>query len=141
MPKTDKLFEIIQKYLINDSSYYEIVKQMEPFLVYTNDISYPAYRLILDYMRDKINLRKKTIVGSVPEFLRYIGQKSFGFPDILLPILSDIRIPETGEEGRMVVTKENDLKTVATCAVLRDIISIDGGRLFNNIYYLSHFCL
>ena len=28
VPKTDKLFEIIQKYLINDSSYYEIVRQM-----------------------------------------------------------------------------------------------------------------
>ena len=67
---------------------------MEPFLVYTNDISYPTYRLILEYMRSKVDLRKKIIVGSVPEFLRYIGQKSFGFPDIILPIISNIKISE-----------------------------------------------
>ena len=137
VPKTDKLFEIIQKYLINDSSYYEIVRQMEPFLVYANDISYPTYRLILDYMRSKIDIRKKTIVGSVPEFLRYIGQKSFEYPDIILPILSKIQIPVTGESGRMIVTKEYDIKTVASCDVLRQLISIDGGKLFNNILSLD----
>lgn len=137
VPKTDKLFEIIQKYLINDSSYYEIVRQMEPFLVYTNDISFPTYKLILDYMRTKIDIRKKTIVGSVPEFLRYIGQKSFEHPDIILPILSNIQIPTTGEKGRMVVTKEYDIKTVSSCDVLRQILSIDGGKLFNNILSLD----
>ena len=137
VPKTEKLFKIIQKYLINDSSYYEIVRQMEPFLVYTNDISYPTYRLILEYMRSKVDLRKKIIVGSVPEFLRYIGQKSFGFPDIILPIISNIKIPATGEEGRNIVTKEYDIKSVATCNILREIISTDGGRLFNNILSLG----
>ena len=137
VPKTDKLFEIIKKYLINDSSYYEIVKQMEPFLVYTDDISYPTYRLILDYMRDKITARKKIIFASVPEFQRYVIQKSFEMPDIILPILADIVIPETGENGDLFVIKEYDIKSRSSSEILRQLISIDGGRLFNNILSLG----
>ena len=65
---------MVKKYIKNDSSYYAIIKYLEPFLIYTDDITYTQYRQIVEYMREKIRQRKKIIVGSVPEFLKFINQ-------------------------------------------------------------------
>ena len=141
VPKTDKLFEIMKKHFVNDSSYYEIIKQLEPFLIYTDDINYPTYRLIIEYMRERIPMRKKIIFESIPEFQRYVNQKSFENPDIILPLLDRINIPSTGEQARTVVVKEYNIKSDASIDILRDIISIDGGRLFNNILSMDMLAL
>ena len=125
IPKTLNLFEMVRKYIKNDSSYYAIIKYLEPFLIYTNDITYTQYQQIVEYMREKIRQRKKIIVGSVPEFFKFINQISYNIPSLILPL-----VPSGGEINIEKIKELYGIKLTASYAVLRDIISLDGGRLF-----------
>ena len=127
VPSTDILFEMIKNDIVNDSSYYAIIQYLEPFLVYTNDITYPIYRKIMEYMREKIAERKKIIMSNIPEFSKYINQKSYDNPDIILPLLST-----ANQVSKTKVTDSYKFSSVDSCDVLREINSIDGGRLFYN---------
>jgi hypothetical protein len=125
IPKTKDLFKLVEKYIENDSSYYAIIKYLEPFLIYTDDITYSQYKTIVEYMRDKIQQRKKIIVGSVPQFLNYINQISYAQPSLIIPLL-----PSSGLADAKTIIDLYDIKSSSSDDVMRDIISLDGGRLF-----------
>jgi len=60
IPKTRSMIRLIRKYVKNNFSYMGVVRYLEPFLVYSSDISYKQYLEIRFFIKEKIKeMRKK----------------------------------------------------------------------------------
>lgn len=62
MPKTRVLFRLIRKYIKDKLSFVEVVKELEPFMIYTSDISYKQHDEIRYFIKQKIADLKQEMV-------------------------------------------------------------------------------
>jgi hypothetical protein len=62
IPKTKTLFNLTKKYITGKVSLVDVIDYLEPFLVYTNDLSFMQYVEINKFINKKINDYNKTIV-------------------------------------------------------------------------------
>ena len=60
-PNTRVLFKIIKKYIQHKLSFVEIIKELEPFLIYTKDITYQQYNEIRFFLKQRISELHKQI--------------------------------------------------------------------------------
>jgi hypothetical protein len=60
VPSTEKLFNLIKKYIHGTLSVYKTITYLEPFLVYTRDVNYEQYKEIKSFINDKISDYNKT---------------------------------------------------------------------------------
>ena len=75
IPNTWNLIKLTRKYLQYDISFKNSVDILEPFLVYSNDITYPQYKQIRYFLRERIKELKKEIEASGEEFDKYKNAK------------------------------------------------------------------
>lgn len=54
IPKTRVIFRLLRKYIKNKMSFVEIVKELEPFLVYTDDITFNQFKEIRYYIKQQM---------------------------------------------------------------------------------------
>ena len=54
VPRTKDIFNLFKPYIKNGHSYIKIISQLEPFMIYGNDITYQQYEAIVKYM-DQVN--------------------------------------------------------------------------------------
>ena len=59
VPKTRFLIRLVRKYIKDKVSFIDVVKQLEPFMVYPSDVSYKQYVEINSLIRERINEIKK----------------------------------------------------------------------------------
>lgn len=65
IPKTKVLFELMKKYITGKLSIVDVVSYLEPFLVYTDDLTYMQYKEITKFIDEKISeFNKKYIERS-----------------------------------------------------------------------------
>jgi hypothetical protein len=65
IPKTKVLFDLMKKYITGKLSIVDIVSYLEPFLVYTDDLTYMQYKEITKFIDEKISeFNKKYIERS-----------------------------------------------------------------------------
>lgn len=64
IPKTRLIFNTIKKYITGKVSIVDIVEYMEPFLVYTDDITYILYTEIVNYIDFKISSYNKNFLDN-----------------------------------------------------------------------------
>jgi hypothetical protein len=62
IPKTKTLFNLTKKYITGKVSFVDVIDYLEPFLVYTNDLSYMQYVEINKFIDKKVSEYNKTIV-------------------------------------------------------------------------------
>ena len=55
IPKTRVLFNLMKKYITGKLSIVEVVSYLEPFLVYSDDLTYMQYVEIIDFISEKIS--------------------------------------------------------------------------------------
>ena len=55
IPKTRVLFELMKKYINGKLSIVDVVNYLEPFLIYTDDLTYKQYEEIIDFISTKIS--------------------------------------------------------------------------------------
>ena len=55
IPKTKILFNLMKKYITGKLSIVEVVSYLEPFLIYTDDLTYRQYVEITDFINSKIS--------------------------------------------------------------------------------------
>jgi len=58
IPKTKVLTEIVRKYVKDKLSFYHVIKEMQPFMVYSDNISYKQYLSVRKLIIDKIKQLK-----------------------------------------------------------------------------------
>ena len=126
IPRTKILFNIIKKYIDAKLTLCEVVKEMEPFLVYSDDLTYNQYRVMNKFIRKKINDYKKDYVASSREY-RFL-QSGKKFADKTWYSLFNIL---TTEKKR--VMEDNyglKMRGFTSSENYHRIMDIDGGRLF-----------
>lgn len=86
-PKTRVLLKIMEKYIKNNLSYVEMTKALEPFFIYSSDITYKTYASEIRYfIKTKIEEMKKNNAKKSAEYNAYKNTK-YNFEKELLPML------------------------------------------------------
>lgn len=62
IPKTRILFNLMKKYIIGKLSLLDVVSYLEPFLIYTDNLTYNQYKLIVQFINEKISEYNKNFI-------------------------------------------------------------------------------
>lgn len=77
IPRTRVLFGIIKKYIDQKLTLSEVVKELEPFLIYSDDLTYKQYREMVSFIKSKISDYKKTYVARARDFRNLQAGKKY----------------------------------------------------------------
>ena len=126
IPRTKALFNMVKKYINEKLTLQEVISELEPFLIYSDDLTYQQYREINKFINDKISLYKKEYVARNRDFKNLTRGKKFADRTIfsLFEVLEQQRkdVLEKGYNLRF--------KTHSSSENYNRIIEMDGGRLF-----------
>lgn len=76
IPKTKTVFKLMEKYITGSLSLHDVVSKLEPFLIYTDDLTFQQYSLMTRFIFQKILDYKKEFVSKQREFRKLISGKS-----------------------------------------------------------------
>ena len=77
IPRTKTLFNIVKKYIDEKLTLSEVVKELEPFLIYSDDLTYKQYREIISFIKTKVSDYKKNYVSKSREYRSLQSGKKF----------------------------------------------------------------
>lgn len=126
IPRTKLLFNMVKKYIDEKLTMSEVVKELEPFLIYSDDLTYKQYREINTFIKGKINEYKKSFVSKNREFRSLQSGKKFADKtryylfNILKKEKKTVMEEGYGLQMRGYTSSENYAK----------IMKMDSGRLF-----------
>tara|TARA_B100000902_G_scaffold315452_1_gene306481 strand:+ start:31 stop:6060 length:6030 start_codon:yes stop_codon:yes gene_type:complete len=132
IPKTRVLFEIIKKYIKNGTSYTKIIEYLEPFMIYSDDITYKQYETINDFIYKNIEEHKSILRKNNKHFLKFIRENKSYFISTILPKLIKTNYQEIFDKKNYNI---ND--SIDTQDSLKKIMNFDSGYLYNVVLSLS----
>jgi hypothetical protein len=134
VPKTRVLFRLIRKYIKDKLSFVEVVKELEPFAIYTSDISYKQHDEIRYFIKTKIGELKQELMTRAQLYkkLRRINYQVDSRMNHIKYILFDnrdlLQMFESAYKMRL-----NWDKNLNTSEVLNYIVYKDGSILFSDL--------
>ena len=134
IPRTRVLFNMIKNNINNNLSIFEILKYMEPFMIYNKDISFKQYQDFVAFIKSKIVNVKSNYITNIKSF-NNLQVKSSKYSSELLNILrrNDMIIYNEVLEAYNIPI-DNSLQD---SEIYNLIINIDNGKLYNNALSLS----
>ena len=89
IPKTKDIFNLFKNNIKNGISFHKVVKQLEPFLIYNNDITFKQYHEIMNFVDLEINKIKKKLVVNKDKYTKYLSsQQNYESYTILRDLLN-----------------------------------------------------
>ena len=146
IPKTKVLFELMKKYITGKLSIVDVVSYLEPFLVYTDDLTYMQYKEITRFIDEKISDFNKKYIDRSRLFQ---SLKRFTKSNVILTnAFSIISIIETKNNLRSdifdayeIIIDGKDLRYTyadyTNSEILRKITLKDCGRLYTSALSLE----
>ena len=136
VPNVRNLFNAMKPIIKNQFTFIDVVKVLEPFLVYTNDITFKSYEDMMRYVYQNINDYKKDFVSASKKMssIRFVNYKITVAVASLTTILSKIRDIEVNVNTAYNITNSQGTKTtnMTDSEILRKILNADSCRLFAN---------
>lgn len=130
IPKTRTIFNLMKKYITGKLSVYDVLKYMEPFMIYQKDISFKQYQEITEYINEKISEYKKNYAIKEREY----GILSYGDfkrqTPALFKILSNNSLLMNKVE-ELYGLQNLPLSEMSNAELIRRLNKIDNSRLFN----------
>jgi hypothetical protein len=74
IPMTRILFNLTKKYITGKLSFYDIIKYLEPFLIYQKDLSFFQYKIINEFILDKIKDENKKFIERAKLFRNLLNR-------------------------------------------------------------------
>jgi hypothetical protein len=89
IPKTRVLFNLMKKYIIGKLSIVDVVSYLEPFLIYSDDLTYNQYKQITDFINEQITEYNKTLIekSKVLQEFKRISER-FKLKNKVLPLIN-----------------------------------------------------
>jgi hypothetical protein len=145
VPKTKQLFKLFKKYINGAVSLVDAVKFLEPFLVYTDDLTYQQYNEINFFLREKISGFNKMFVERSRAFmsLKTIKLMPFGQQlnktnsSFLTNLIQDAKTKEEVFEEGYETTERDSSYIFTPSEVLNKIMKKDAGKLFHSALALE----
>lgn len=131
VPKTRSLFQMTKKFMQKKVSLLDIVKCLEPFMVYHNDLTYTQYEEINDFILEEITRRIGNYVDRSHAFFKLATIKN----KVPLNPSSDAIYKATNKLTKTVFGDGYDYKgdnQLTNSELLVKILFRDAGRLYNS---------
>ncbi len=139
VPKTRVLFSLMKKYIHGRLSLHDIVGYLEPFLVYTDDLTFMQYKEMNLFLQEKISEYYKSFKEKEKEFSA-IKKKAMNIslkPNdrSVVSLLTDRK--NTNEVLRSYDYDQSDL-TLTSSELLWKMITADYSNIYNNAIALAN---
>ena len=133
VPKTRILFNLMKKYIKGKLSIVDVVGYLEPFLIYTDDLTFNQYKEIVSFIDSKISEYNKQMIefSKIFKLISNIKQKSLTQSRAfsILMVLSRSYHDEVLETGyQLTIPPEN----TSNSEILRKLILKDYSRLYTS---------
>jgi hypothetical protein len=123
-PQTKQLFNLMKKYIIGKLSIVEIIKTLEPFLIYSSDITFKQYQEMSEFLRDETSKYIKTYNERMGIFRRLKNHEDPFVKNELVHIIEDNQIADMyGYEN---------YPNMSCSEFLNIVIFTDYGDVYNN---------
>ena len=134
IPKTRILFRLIRKNIKDKLSFVEVVNALEPFMIYSDDITYQQYNEIRYFIKERIKSYKTSLNQKSQEFNKIQNARYNTRPETnkIENMFSEKKdYLEIFADGYKI--KPEELKEQTTTELLLHIIQVDNGVLFSNL--------
>lgn len=145
VPNTKTLLRIFRKYIREKFSFIEVVRTLEPFLIYPEDIAFSQYQEIRGFIIDQIKQKKEALDKKRKDFanyqyantnlmkeinrdMLYILQALMEKKDFVELLITGYKFPE-----KEVFEKMNSTGVINGSEVLEKILQKDNGILFSKL--------
>ena len=143
IPKTRVLFNLMKKYITGKLSIVEVVSFLEPFLVYSDDLTYMQYKEIVEFIDARISEYNKKFIerGRIFKMIyqsrmnqrTVIPSRAFSVIDILKKMRNEVIV-----EGYGMTEPEG---TFTNSEILRKLTLKDNARLYTTALAVQSFPL
>jgi len=138
VPKTKILFNLMKKYIIGKLSIVDVVSYLEPFLIYSDDLTYMQYKEITQFIDEKISQYNKKYIERSRLFkslsIFRSDQPIFGASFSIIDIIDKRLRSEVFDEGYGFNEPE---KTFRNSEILRKLLIKDYSRLYTSALSLQ----
>ena len=139
IPNTKKLFQNYKSNIKNGVSFYRIIQQLEPFLIYSDDITFKQYNEIMSFVYDEIEKIKKKIIINKGKYTKYLsGLENYESYTILSSLLDKIKTDDVDIFAKDAYNISDDMYTDTS---IKKIIDVDCGRTYLNALALGQMSL
>ena len=132
IPNIRILFNLVKKYIHGKLSVVEVVSYLEPFLVYSDDLTFKQYQDIINYISEQITKYNKLFPEKIRLFQRLTKVSSS--KDLSFQAYSIIDILKKEDNFRENILEKYDIidikKRFTNSEILRKIILKDYGNLY-----------
>jgi len=138
VPKTKILFNLMKKYIVGKLSIVDVVSYLEPFLIYSDDLTYMQYKEITQFIDEKISQYNKKYIERSRLFKSILSLRSdqpiFTIAFSIINILDKRLRDEVFSEGYGINEPE---KTFTNSEILRKILLKDYSKLYTTALSLQ----
>lgn len=138
VPKTRVLFNLMKKYIVGKLSIVDVVSYLEPFLIYTDDLTYMQYKEITRFIDEKISAYNKKYIERSRLFKSLSSirsdQQIFGNTFSIIDMINKQLRDEVFYEGYGFYDIE---KTFTNSEILRKLIIKDYSKLYTTALSLQ----
>ena len=143
VPKTKIIFTLMKKYIKGKLSIVDVVSYLEPFLIYTDNLTYMQYKEIVHFIHEEISKNNKNFIERGKTFIRLNNIKSANINfanayDVISMITSDKTRDEVFNAYNMKITQP---MTKSNSELLCDLNKNDARRLLTSAISLQNLVL
>ena len=134
IPKTRVLFRLIKKNITDKLSFVDVVNALEPFMIYSDDITYQQHNEIRYFIKEKIKNYKTTFNQKSQEFAKIQTSRFNTRPsrNKIIHMFSEKKdYLEIFADAYKI--KPDEINEYSTTELLLRIVDTDNGVLFSNI--------
>ena len=131
IPTIKRIFNIMKKYMNAKLSIVDVVSYLEPFLIYTDDLTYAQYKEITKYINDKITEYNKSFIYKKDFFKQHL-YKSKKEPVKLVELFKNQNLMNQIFNKYDLYNETNSFFT--NQELLAQLVNVDFGNLYNTFY-------
>ena len=142
VPKIKVLFNLMKKYITGKLSIVDVVGYLEPFLIYTDDLTFMQYKEIIQFINEQISKYNKDFIEKSRIFrgLNSLSKNSFVSSSVFSVInLLDKKYKEQVLEESYNINNSN--LTFTNSEILKKIITKDNLKLYTTSISLQNISL
>jgi len=124
------LFNLVKKFIGNKYSIYSIVKFLEVFLIYYDDINDDFYRILNRYVQDQIRFYKDRYSRNKNKYEKLYAKSKAGKKIQAEKLINIIRQNKEIEQIVFDAYELNDREFISDAELINHILFVDSGRLF-----------
>jgi hypothetical protein len=145
VPKTRILFNLMKKYIHGKFSIIDVVSYLEPFLIYTDNLTYQQYRDIIAFINEKISEYNKNFIERSKLFysLKNMNMSAKPMPFASFPVVNIVS--DKNNKRRQLfddydIDIDNNLKgdSYSNDEILRKITVKDSSKLYSATLILQN---